>query len=58
MRYQIYKSADGGKYEPMEYVVFRTLEEAKGFMWSLKESAKLYLGLHDTHYRFMIRKVG
>ena len=58
MRYQIYKSEDGGKYQEMQYVVFRSLEEAKRFVWDLKQSAKLYLGLHDTHYRFMIRKVG
>ena len=56
MTYNIYKRKDGGRYERMEYVTFHTLEEAKGFVWSLKESAKLYLGLHNVHYKFMIRK--
>lgn len=54
--YRIYKSEDGGDYAPVEYVVFRKLADAKRFVCQLQEAAKLYLGLHEVHYSFEIRK--
>lgn len=56
MRYQIYKSEDGGEYQRMQYVVFTKLRDAKRFVYELQQSAKLYLGLHETHYTFEIRR--
>lgn len=56
MRYQIYKSEDGGEYQRMQYVVFTKLWDAKRFVYELQQSAKLYLGLHETHYTFEIRR--
>ena len=55
-RYEIWQSKDGGDYAPVEYVVFRKLADAKRFVRQLQESAKLYLGLHEVHYNFEIRR--
>lgn len=54
--YSVWKSENGNGYERMQYVAFKTLEEAKRFVWDLRQSAKLYLGLHDTSYTFQIRR--
>lgn len=55
--YMIYKSENMGEYEPMQYVVFKRINEAKRFVRQLQESARLYLGLHDIEYSFEIRRI-
>lgn len=54
--YSIWKKQDDGEYERMEYVAFRQIWDAKRFVYELKRSAELYLGLHDVHYSFEIRR--